>query len=222
MRGRQLIDEYIREGRLSANRSQPIGAGSYGTVYSSDEPGYVIKQNHPQRFTDDLEKETNLQAIAAELGIAPAIRSYERFPEGTQRIEMQDIRGNYSPMSGLPSAKQDMEIQKQLGTLALNGVRLEDRRAANIAFNDTTGRPIQLDFGIAGRVSGEDQALVLAEATADGMRAAGLGDLGDILYATVGDMVAGGDVAEAMDLAKQGSSRLQKIKAPLEEAVSFY
>ena len=58
------------------------------------------------------------------------------------------------------------------------------------------------------------KALVLAEATADGMRAAGLGDLGDILYATVGDMVAGGDVAEAMDLAKQGFSRLQKIKAP--------
>ena len=75
MRGRQLIDEYIREGRLSANRSQPIGAGSYGTVYQSDEPGYVIKQNHPQRFTDDLEKETNLQAIAAELGIAPTVRS---------------------------------------------------------------------------------------------------------------------------------------------------
>ena len=43
-----------------------------------------------------------------------------------------------------------------------------------------------------------------------------------VLYATVGDMVAGGDVAEAMDLAKQGFSRLQKIKAPLEEAVSIY
>ena len=80
MRAKELIDEYLREGRLSANRSQPIGAGSYGTVYRSDEPGYVIKQNHPQRFTDDLETETNLQAIAAELGIAPAIRSYERFP----------------------------------------------------------------------------------------------------------------------------------------------
>ena len=48
MRAKELIDEYLREGRLSANRSQPIGAGSYGTVYRSDEPGYVIKQNHPQ------------------------------------------------------------------------------------------------------------------------------------------------------------------------------
>ena len=220
MRGRQLIDEYIREGRLSANRSQPIGAGSYGTVYQSDEPGYVIKQNHPQRFTDDLETETNLQAIAAELGIAPAIRSYERFPEGTQRIEMADARTNYVPTDG--SAATEMRTAQQLGELALKGVRLEDRRGANVMQHSMTGRPLQLDFGIAGRVSGEDQALVLAEATADGMKAAGLGDLGDILYATVGDMVAGGDVAEAMDLAKQGFSRLQKIKAPLEEAISIY
>ena len=220
MRGRQLIDEYIREGRLSANRSQPIGAGSYGTVYQSDEPGYVIKQNHPQRFTDDLETETNLQAIAAELGIAPAIRSYERFPEGTQRIEMADARTNYVPTDR--SAATEMRTAQQLGELALKGVRLEDRRGANVMQHSMTGRPLQLDFGIAGRVSGEDQALVLAEATADGMKAAGLGDLGDILYATVGDMVAGGDVAEAMDLAKQGFSRLQKIKAPLEEAISIY
>ena len=54
MRSRELIDEYLREGRLSANRSQPIGAGSYGTVYRSDEPGYVIKQNHPQRLRDQF------------------------------------------------------------------------------------------------------------------------------------------------------------------------
>ena len=234
MRGRQLIDEYIREGRLSANRSQPIGAGSYGTVYQSDEPGYVIKQNHPQRFTDDLETETNLQAIAAELGIAPAVRSYERFPEGTQRIEMADARTNYQPVVGEGDAfgmpgvgvpvdpAVNLRTSQQLGELALKGIRLEDRRAANIMQHNMTGRPLQLDFGVAGRISGEDQALVLAEATADGMKAAGLGDLGDILYATVGDMVAGGDVAEAMDLAKQGFSRLQKIKAPLEEAISIY
>lgn len=34
----QFNDE-LREGRLSANRSQPIGAGSYGVVYQSDVPG---------------------------------------------------------------------------------------------------------------------------------------------------------------------------------------
>ena len=220
MRAKELIDEYLREGRLSANRSQPIGAGSYGTVYQSDEPGYVIKQNHPQRFADDLETETNLQAIAAELGIAPAIRSYERFPEGTQRIEMADARTNYVPTDN--SSTTDLRTAQQLGQLALKGVRLEDRRDANVMQHSMTGRPLQLDFGIADRVGGEDQALVLAQATQEGMKAAGLGDLGDVLYATVGDMVAGGDVAEAMDLAKQGFSRLQKIKAPLEEAVNIY
>ena len=220
MRAKELIDEYLREGRLSANRSQPIGAGSYGTVYQSDEPGYVIKQNHPQRFADDLETETNLQAIAAELGIAPAIRSYERFPEGTQRIEMADARTNYVPTDN--SSTTDLRTAQQLGQLALKGVRLEDRRNANVMQHSMTGRPLQLDFGIADRVGGEDQALVLAQATQEGMKAAGLGDLGDVLYATVGDMVAGGDVAEAMDLAKQGFSRLQKIKAPLEEAVNIY
>ena len=220
MRAKELIDEYLREGRLSANRSQPIGAGSYGTVYQSDEPGYVIKQNHPQRFADDLETETNLQAIAAELGIAPAIRSYERFPEGTQRIEMADARTNYVPTDN--SSTTDLRTAQQLGQLALKGVRLEDRRNANVMQHSMTGRPLQLDFGIADRVDGEDQALVLAQATQEGMKAAGLGDLGDVLYATVGDMVAGGDVAEAMDLAKQGFSRLQKIKAPLEEAVNIY
>ena len=224
MRSRELIDEYLREGRLSANRSQPIGAGSYGTVYRSDEPGYVIKQNHPQRFTDDLEKETNLQAIAAELGIAPAIRSYERFPEGTQRIEMRDARDNYRPLANYEMQDPDLILDntKQLGMLALKGLGLYDRRDANVMRHKMTGRPLQLDFGIADKVSGEDQALVLAQATQEGMKAAGLGDLGDVLYATVGDMVAGGDVAEAMDLAKQGFSRLQKIKAPLEEAVSIY
>ena len=38
-----VFQDYIREGRLSANRSQPIGAGGYGVVYASDVPGNVIK-----------------------------------------------------------------------------------------------------------------------------------------------------------------------------------
>ena len=38
--------------------------------------------------------------------------------------------------------------------------------------------------------------------------------MGSILRATVMDYLEGGDVAEAMDIAKQGFSRLQKIKQP--------
>ena len=40
--------------------------------------------------------EGNLQAIAAELGIAPAVAAIEQFPGGVgNRIEMADIRGNF-------------------------------------------------------------------------------------------------------------------------------
>ena len=74
---------------------------------------------------------------------------------------------------------------------------------------------MQLDFGIAGRVKGSEQAATLAMATAEGFEAAGLGDVASIYRATVIDLLEGGDVNEAMDLAKQGFSRLQKIKAPI-------
>ena len=85
-----------------------------------------------------------------------------------------------------------------------------------------TGRPMQLDFGIADKMDKAQSAAYLSQATAEGMQAAGLGDFGSILRATVMDYLEGGDVDEAMDLAKQGFSRLQKIKAPLTEAVSLY
>ena len=52
----------------------------------------------------------------------------------------------------------------------------------------------------------------LADATEDGFRAAGIGDIGSIFRATVYDLLNGGQVDEAMDVAKQGFSRLQKIK----------
>ena len=47
---------------------------------------------------------------------------------------------------------------------------------------------------------------------AEGFEAAGLGDVASIYRATVMDLLEGGDVAEAMDVAKQGFSRLQKLK----------
>ena len=43
-------------------------------------------------------------------------------------------------------------------------------------------------------------------------RQAGIKDVADIYRATVYDLLAGGDVQDAMDVAKQGFSRLQKIK----------
>ena len=221
----QFNDE-VREGRLSANRSQPIGAGSYGVVYQSDVPGNVIKQS--TQWGQDLEQEANLQAIAAEMGIAPQVRGLEKFVGGVgDRIEMADVRQNYSPVKGEGDAfgmpgvgipidpTINIRTAQQLGQLALKGVRLEDRRAANIMRHNMTGRPLQLDYGVAGKMSPDQQAAHLANVTAEGFEAAGIGEMGSILRATVMDYLEGGQVAEAMDVAKQGFSRLQKIKEPL-------
>lgn len=45
--------------------------------------------------------------------------------------------------------------------------------------------------------------------------------MGDILRATVMDFLEGGQVDEAMDVARQGFSRLQKIKDPLAKSVDL-
>jgi len=219
----RAFGENLREQRLSANRSDPIGAGSYGSVYASDTPGNVMKQLHPPYFSmgGDLVEEANLQAIAAELGIAPKVAGIETFRGGIgDRIEMQDIRNNFEPRRAIesksPEGMDAVRVNQQLGQLALKGVRLEDRHNGNIRYNKMTGRPMQLDFGVAGRVSGPDQVATLTHATAEGFEAAGLGDVASIYRATVMDLLEGGDVKDAMDVAKQGFSRLQKIKRPLE------
>lgn len=217
--------ERLREQQLAAKRSQPIGAGAYGVVYESDTPGNVMKQIQ-QDYVDPttglgITKEANLQAVAGEMGIAPKVAGVETFSGGVgNRIEMADVRPNFEPVrkdaSNLPSDPvTNIRVAQQLGALALKGIRLEDRHAGNIMQNKMTGRPLQLDFGIADRMSPDQQAAHLANVTADGFAAAGIGEMGSILRATVMDYLEGGDVAEAMDVAKQGFSRLQKIKAPL-------
>lgn len=216
----ELIRAYLREGKLAANRSEPIGVGGNAVVYASDVPGNVMKQGHipdgsfPGRT---LEDEVNLQAIAAEMGIAPRVVGLETFPGGIgNRIEMADVRDNFETHGKrareFPSGRDAVRVNQQLGQLALKGVRLEDRHNANVLYNKATGRPMQLDFGIAGRVEGSEQVATLAHATAEGFEAAGLGDVASIYRATVMDLLEGGDVADAMDVAKQGFSRLQKIK----------
>ena len=216
-RAGDLINEYLREGKLAANRSEPIGAGAYGTVYASDVPGNVMKQAQYPDFDNDIEREANLQAVAAEMGIAPKIAGVERFAGGIgNRIEMQDVRPNFehhmSSDSQFPTGRDAVRVNQQLGALALKGVDLSDRRNANIVYNKMTGRPMQLDFGIGSKVQGEDQVMALANATAEGFEAAGISDVASIYRDTVYDLLAGGDVEDAMDVAKQGFSRLQKIK----------
>ena len=215
----ELIEEYLREGQLSANRSEPIGAGGYGVVYASDVPGNVMKQSHqpdglfPGQPT--LTDEADLQAIAAEMGIAPRVAGIETFPGGIgNRIEMSDVRPNFElhrTNRQFPSGRDAVRVNQQLGALALKGVDLDDRHTGNVVYNKMTGRPMQLDFGKGRKVEGEDQVAALTNATEAGLAAAGLGDVAEIYSATVYDLLAGGDVAQAMDVAKQGFSRLQKL-----------
>ncbi len=214
-----LINEYFRESRLAKNRLEPIGEGQYGIVYESDTPGNVIKQpvNPEDNFgSSELTQEVDLQSAAADLGIAPQIASVDTFRGGIgNRFEMTDARQNFEmpPVSSQwPTGINAVRVNQQLGQLALKGIQLDDRHVGNIMYNKMTGRPLQLDFGRAKRVEGEDQVIALTNATQSGFKAAGLNDVGDILSDTVYDYLSGGQVAEAMDLAKQGFSRLQKIK----------
>ena len=97
-----LINEYLREGRLATNRAEPIGAGANAVVYASDVPGNVMKQSSradSHQYANDFEKEVNLQAIAAEMGIAPRVAGLEQFAGGIgNRIEMADVRQNFEAM----------------------------------------------------------------------------------------------------------------------------
>ena len=214
-----LIEAFLREGKLADNRSTPIGGGAYGVVFDSDIEGNVIKQGLPGGFENDFIQEANLQAIASEMGIAPRVAGVETFRGGVgDRLEMQDIRRNFEPVatdgkSLWPSdPRVNLQTAQQVGALALKGVRLDDRKADNMVQNRMTGRPMQLDFGIAERVEGVDQVMALADATEDGFKAAGIGDIGQIFRDTVYDLINGGQIDDAMDVAKQGFSRLQKIR----------
>ena len=135
---------------------------------------------------------------------------------------MQNISKNFEKRGGrrpeglvgvrYPTGMDAVRVNQQLGQLALKGIDLGDRHSGNVVYNKMTGRPMQLDFGVASKVQGEMQVDALTRATTDGFTAAGLGDVAEIFHDTVYDLLAGGQVAEAMDVAKQGFSRLQKIR----------
>jgi len=219
----QLINELARERRLATNRAEPIGTGAYGVVYQSDVPGNVIKQKHNNGVApfEDFVQEANLQDVGSSIGISPSVVAVETFPGGIgDRIEMADVRQNFERHGSTqwPEGNDAIRVNQQLGALALKGIDLDDRHSGNVMYNKMTGRPTQLDYGRARRVEGEDQVAALTNATEAGFQAAGLHEVAGIYSSTVYDLLAGGDVAEAMDIAKQGFSRLQKLQGPVQRA----
>jgi len=216
------LQDFIREQSLNQNKSNSIGQGAYGVVYESDTPNKVMKELIQDKGGQTL-AEANMQDVAAQMGFAPKIAGVETFRGNiSNRIEMDDMRGNFERHEGRvispdqpgqwPAGMDAVRVNQQLGQLALKGIDLGDRHSGNVLYNKMTGRPMQLDFGIANKVEGEMQVDALARATSDGFVAAGLGDVAQIYHDTVYDLLAGGQVADAMDVAKQGFSRLQKIK----------
>ena len=216
------LQDFLREQRLNENKSNSIGQGAYGVVYESDTPNKLMKEVFRDEGGQTL-AEADMQDVAAQMGFAPKIASVETYRGNiSNRIEMDDMRGNFEKHAGKavspeqpgrwPDGMDAVRVNQQLGQLALKGIDLGDRHSGNVLYNKMTGRPMQLDFGISNKVEGEMQVDALTRATESGFVAAGLSDVADIYSATVYDLLAGGQVSEAMDVAKQGFSRLQKIK----------
>ena len=128
----EAFNDNLREGRLAANRSQPIGAGAFGVVYESDVPGRVMKQKQGWDGKSFV-TEADLQSIAADRGIAPRVHGVETFTGGVgDRIEMSDARQNFGPRIGqgkFPRGTDAIRVEQQMGELALQGVRVEDRHS---------------------------------------------------------------------------------------------
>ena len=190
-----------------------IGEGRYGQVFEGIIPGRVTKVGEDIRA---MQEEAEFQKRAAGMRLAPAVTDTGLNADYMPTIEMTDLRNNYErhgqKARGFPEGIDAVRVNQQLGQLALNNMYLGDRHNNNVFYNKMTGRPQQIDFGIARNVEGYDQVQALTNATSDGFEAAGIPDMGDLLRGIVYDYLEGGQVDEAMDVAKQGFSRLQKIK----------
>lgn len=248
----------MEEVRLMAARAaqrQKVGSGQFGQVYEGA-PGFVVKELTLEQ-KNKLLNEINLQAQAAELGIAPRIQEtymgppkigdytvpIEPGPNPKMRgeITMQDLRQNYVALGTSTdlynpelNAKQiqiaQVETHKQLSQLALKGIALSDRHGQNIFVHKMTNRPMQIDFGLAEKLETPgQQAGMVAYHVGSGLKAAGLEDEAQTLINLVNEVgqfnpmtMSYDNPKAALDMAKQGLSRLQKIKQPELEKIEQY
>lgn len=110
----------------------------------------------------------------------------------------------------------ELNTHKQLAQLALKDISLTDRHKQNIFVHKMTGRPMQIDFGLAEQITNPTQkAAVISRHVANGLTVAGLQEEAKIFLATTSSLLSA-DPEMALDVAKQGLSRLQKIKTPID------
>jgi hypothetical protein len=222
---------------------QKIGSGQFSQVYAAS-PGLVTKEIALEK-KQKLLNEIDLQAKAAELGFAPKLNSVNLEaprigqtvvplepgvnPSMRAEITMQDLRTNYVPagtaditINSALTNQQYLNQAKQMAALALNDISLSDRHPGNVMFHKMTERPIQLDFGIAEPIKSDRQkASNISLAVAQGLHAAGLKEEAQIFQGAVSDFLMT-DPKMALDIAKQGLSRLQKIKVPIDPQKYVY
>jgi hypothetical protein len=123
-------------------------------------------------------------------------------------------------LSQIQAKMAEVDTHKQLAQLALNNINLSDRHKQNIFVNKISNRPMQIDFGLAEPIQNvSQQAAVLSMHVTNGLKAAGLEQEANVLNGLVQE--AGQLNLEtrqfenpraALDIAKQGLSRLQKLK----------
>jgi hypothetical protein len=135
----------------------------------------------------------------------------------------------YDPsLSSTQVTQAQVDTHKQLAQLALNNVMLEDRHVGNIFVNKISNRPMQIDFGMARELkTPSEKAGALAYHVGNGLNAAGLNEEAKIFSQLVNEVGqfdfetnSYNNPEAALDMAKQGLSRLQKIKAPQVEQIA--
>lgn len=160
------------------------------------------------------------------LGEPVADMPYPR--EGVVEISGEGYNSYDPSLNSRQIAQAKVDTHKQLAQLALNNVMLEDRHIGNIFVNKMSNRPMQIDFGLATELKTPSQkAGALAYHVGNGLNAAGLNEEASLFSQLVNEvgqfniMTNSYDNPEAaLDMAKQGLSRLQKIKTPQIEQIS--
>ena len=127
---------------------------------------------------------------------------------------MHDLAKSDRPLSDRKFALKHFQ---QMGHLALKGIDPMDRHAGNVFKHEMTGRPMQIDFGLARQVKGEDKVQSLLDATVGGFQASGQSDVAEIINDTAWDYLNGGQVKEAWDFTREAFANLQKIKKPIQQ-----
>ena len=230
-------EKQIAAVQVAAKAREKIGAGQFGTVYALGDG--LVQKELPIEYKNKVLMEANLQDVGARLGISPSIHAVITGPLsafGTTlplepgsnprvqgQIEMQDLRPTHVSyheyVKGNPAQAQavDLKTHQQLAQLALQNTNLSDRHPGNIMVNQATGRPSQLDYGLATKMQNDVEKIAnLTLHVANGFGSAGLDEEGQIFMATVTDLLVNKqDPVNAMDVAKQGLSMLQKIKQPV-------